>query len=89
MNSFTTKAIAAIAAFESAKAIKVSNMIQAALQTETQGSGSNNIGTPFLYLGPSDHKPDGFADITPGMNLAQTNSGAQAPPANIHDPKAE
>merc|ERR1711981_261335 len=85
MNSFATKAIAA-------RAVRVT-------QTETGISGFQNktehhkecdhIGTPFLYLGPSDHKPEGFADITPGMNLAQTNSGAQAPPENIHDPEAE
>ena len=84
MNSLATKAtIAAIAAFESVRAVSITQTdtgISGFQTSAGHGKECDHIGTPFLYLGPSDHAPKGFADITPGMNLAQTKSKAQAPP---------
>ena len=72
MKSFAGKtSIAAAIAVQQTRAIAVKNLLQGMTLAQTEGGcGGGNIGTPFMYLGPSDHKPAGFADVVPGMNLA-------------------
>ena len=77
MKHFGTKAIiAAVAAIQQVQAVDIKQLLQGVTLAQTEvdrGCGTDHLGTPFLYLGPADHKPAGFSEVIPGLNLEQTN----------------